>query len=83
MTAHVAVKTVPIGKTLSFGLEACRFHIWSEQTVGVIAQQHVNVKVAGMAKRPVEQFDILQGKLIVIKSGLRVRQRRHTQHSHR
>ena len=77
MPADVAAQPVPVGERLALrrqsGLAEERF----QQAVGVILQQHFQVKVLRMLERTVEKPYLAQGEGIAVKPVLRLDACRH------
>ena len=73
MAAHVSVESVPVRIRLSFRRQSRFFEIRCQQSVAVILQQRLDVQVAGLLQRTVEQLHITKWELVGIESVLRRR----------
>ena len=67
MTTHMAIESVPVRIGLFLRSQTCLLEIRCQQTVAVVLQQRLDVQVAGLLQRTVEQGDITNGKLIGIE----------------
>jgi hypothetical protein len=68
MAADMAVKPFPVAEQFASRLKAGLFQIRRKQAVCIIGQQHLGIKIAGVAEyRTWQQFNLRQRKFVQIK----------------
>ena len=71
VTTNMTVKTIPVRIRLPFGGKTCLLEVRCQQSVAVILQQCLDIQVAGLLQRTVEQRHVTKWKFVSIEPVLR------------
>ena len=82
VTAHVTVQSVPVAIALALWRQSRLLQVGRQQPVAVVLQQRLDVQVAGLLQRSVQQGYIAEGKLVGIQLVLCVSGRHPSRQQH-
>ena len=72
MSADMAVQPLPVREIFGFFRQPGLVQERSEQAVGVVFQQNLDVQVHSMTEGTVQKFHIAQGECVVVQSVLSI-----------
>ena len=67
VSAHVTVKPVPVGVGLGFWRQSGLFQIGCQQTVIVVLQKGLDVQIASLLQRSVQECHVTKWKLVLVE----------------